>query len=193
MPRFNRKPKSEFDEQIVDIARVARIVAGGRRFSFRVTIVIGDRKGRVGVGVAKGSDVAIAREKAIRQAKKNIVNVQTVNGTIYHETKAKYGSAKLFLKPAPEGTGIIAGGTVRTVVELAGIKNIVGKILGTQNKINNVKATINALANFSDPKDIAKRRGMTLEELQPGKAKKEKTAEKEDIADAKKATKSKKK
>ena len=145
--RFQReKPKSEFDSKLLDLARVTRVSAGGRRFRFRATMVIGDKKGRVGVGVAKGKDVAQAVEKATRLAKKNLIIVPIVNDTIPYEIIAKFGAAKVLLKPQRKGRGLVAGGTVRVVCTLAGIKNISSKILGrTGNKLNNARATIKAL------------------------------------------------
>ncbi len=140
-----REEQSEFAQHIVDIARVTRVMAGGKRMRFRICLVIGDRKGRVGMGVAKGKDVSIATEKAFKKAEKNIIKVALVNGTIAHEVLIKNGASKILLKPAPQGTGVIAGGACRIVFDLAGIKNIVSKVLGGNNKINNVKATIEAL------------------------------------------------
>lgn len=144
-----QRQKSEFDQKTLDIRRVARTMAGGRRFSFRVTIALGDRKGGVGVGTAKGLDVAASIEKAMQQAKKNIIKIQTHNGTIPHTVSRKFRSARVLLKPAKPGTGIIAGGAVRVICELAGIKNITGKIQGrSSNKINVSAATIAALKSL---------------------------------------------
>lgn len=144
--RFNKKhEKPEFEQKLLDLARVTRVVKGGRRFRFRATVVIGDRKGRVGVGVAKGSDVSDAIGKAVNEAKKKMINVSIVGNTIAHDVFVKVGSAKILLKPALEGQGIIAGGAVRTVMDLAGIKDIVSKSLGTSNKLNVARATIEAL------------------------------------------------
>jgi len=139
------KPKDEFDSKLLDVARVARVVKGGRRFSFRTTVIVGDRKGMVGIGIGKGADVASGVNKATAKAKKNLINVSIKNDTIPYEILEKYSAAKVFLKPAAKGRGISAGGVVRTVIELAGIKNISAKILGSTNKINNAKATILAL------------------------------------------------
>lgn len=148
------RPKSEFEQKTLDIRRVARVVAGGRRFSFRVTMVLGDKKGRVGVGTAKGQDVALAIEKATRQAKKHMVKINLYNGTLPHEVEIKVKSARLLLKPARPGTGIIAGGAVRIVCHVAGIKNVVGKILGkSTNKINIAEATMEALKRLK-PKSV---------------------------------------
>ena len=156
----NFNPKSaankEFDQQIIDIARVTRVMAGGKRMRFRACVVIGDRKGRVGTAVAKGADVTLAVNKAVTKAKKDLVNVPIINETIPHRVDVKFGAAKILIKPAPKGTGIIAGGAVRVVLDLAGVSNVVAKILGTNNKINNVKATIKALQMLKriEPKPV---------------------------------------
>lgn len=141
MPREEK----EFDQAIIDIARVTRVMAGGKRMRFRACVIIGDRKGRVGSAVAKGADVTMAVNKAVTKAKKNLISVPIINETIPHRVDVKLGAAKILIKPAPKGTGIIAGGAVRAVLDLAGVSNVVAKILGTNNKINNVKATIQAL------------------------------------------------
>ena len=147
---FRRKKpfekKDEFDSKLLDLTRVMRMTAGGRRFRFRAGIVVGDKKGRIGFGVAKGADVAAAVEKATRVAKRNIVIVPIVNETIPHPIEAKFGAARIMLKTQSKGRGLVAGGTVRVICSLAGIKNISSKKLGhTSNKINNAKATILAL------------------------------------------------
>lgn len=157
--KFNKKENSEFDQKIIDIARVVRIVAGGRRFRFRATVAIGDKKGRVGIAIGKASDVSGAITKAVAQAKKNLIKVPIIEGTIPHEISIKFGGAKVFLKPARPGTGIIAGGAVRSVVELAGIKDIVSKMHGSSNKTNNVQATINALKDLRTKDVINLERG----------------------------------
>jgi small subunit ribosomal protein S5 len=140
-----RREKPEFDQKLLDLARVTRVVKGGRRFRFRATLVIGNRKGKVGVGVAKGSDVSDSIQKAYNNAQKNMIQVETDGTTIPHDVFKKLGSAKVLLKPASEGQGIIAGGAVRSVVDLAGIKDIVSKSLGASNKLNVARATIEAL------------------------------------------------
>ena len=140
-----RREKPEFDQKLLDLARVTRVVKGGRRFRFRATLVIGNRKGKVGVGVAKGSDVSDAIQKAYHNAQKNMIDVVTVGTTIPFDVSQKLGSAKVLLKPATEGQGIIAGGAVRAVVDLAGIKYIVSKSLGASNKLNVARATVAAL------------------------------------------------
>ena len=143
-PRRAREPQ-EFEQRILDLARVTRVTKGGKRMRFRVCLIIGDRKGRVGMGVAKGADVAIAVEKSFKQAKKNLVTVPLKDGTIPHVVRQKYGAALVLLKPAPEGTGLKSGGAVRMVLEFAGVPNAVSKILGSSNKINNAKAAFAAL------------------------------------------------
>lgn len=144
--RFERTP-SEYEQKIIDIRRTARVVAGGRRFSFRVSLVAGNRKGKVGVGLGKAQDTAAAIEKAFRNAKKNIMEVPFVgDGRIPHEVDAKYGSSCIIMKPAPEGRGLVAGSSVRIVLDLAGAKNVNAKILSrSKNKLNNARATIVAL------------------------------------------------
>ncbi len=140
--------EEEIEQRIIDLARVTRVTAGGKRMRFRASVAVGNRQGRVGIAVAKGADVTIAVNKAVTKAKKRMIAVQIKNNTIPHEIHEKFGAAKIILKPAPIGTGIIAGGAVRTILELAGIRDVVGKILGSKNKINNIKATINALRRF---------------------------------------------
>lgn len=155
--RGNKKPvrreKPEFEQKLLDLARVTRVVKGGRRFRFRATLVIGNRKGQVGVGVAKGSDVSDSIQKAFNDAKKSMITVKIDKNTIPHSVAQKLGSAKILMKPAKEGRGIIAGGAVRAVVDLAGIKDIVSKSLGSSNKLNVARATIAALASLKDPKN----------------------------------------
>jgi len=139
------KEKEEFEQRILDIARVTRVMAGGKRMSFRACVAIGDKKDRISIGLSKGTDVTMAVTKAVNKAKKNIINVPIINDTIPHEIYCKFGAAKILLKPTKEGRGVIAGGVVRVILELAGIKNITSKILGTNNKVNNAKCTIKAL------------------------------------------------
>jgi len=144
--RIFEKKQEEFESKLLDLARVTRVTAGGRRFRFRAGIVIGDKKGRVGFGVAKGKDVAQAVEKATRVAKKNLIKIPITEETILYQVEAKFGAARVMLKPQRKGRGLVAGGTVRVICTLAGIKNVSSKIIGkTGNKINNAKATIEAL------------------------------------------------
>lgn len=152
--RQGRRPEvapeeKQFDERVMHIDRVARVVKGGRRFRFRALVVVGDRKNRVGIGIAKGADVTAAVTKATEVAKKHFITVHTTkNGSIAHEYEAKVGGARILIKPASAGTGLIAGGVVRTILEVAGIKNILSKSLGSTNKANTAYATIEALRNI---------------------------------------------
>ncbi|MBU1203333.1 30S ribosomal protein S5 [Patescibacteria group bacterium] len=142
------KPADDFEQKIVDLARVTRVMAGGKRMKFRATMIIGDKKGKVGVGIAKGVDVSQAISKAVSKARKNMFEVPIIEGTIPHQVNIRQNSANIMIRPAKAGSGIKAGGVVRIVLELAGIKDVVAKILGTNNKINNAKATIEALQSF---------------------------------------------
>ncbi|MBI3120431.1 MAG: 30S ribosomal protein S5 [Candidatus Kerfeldbacteria bacterium] len=144
----NRDRDHEFDHQLIDLARVTRVMAGGKRMRFRACVIIGDHKGRVGFGVMKGADVQMAINKAMTKAKKHLIRVPMVNATIPHEVYYKEGSAKVLLRPARTGRGIIAGGSIRAVLELAGVHNVVSKMLGSNNKINNVRSTILALSQL---------------------------------------------
>lgn len=144
-----KKEKSEFDQQIVDLARVTRVTKGGKQMSFRACVVIGNRKGRVGYGVKKGKDVQLAVNKAVNQAMKYMITVPIVNHTVPHRVEAKYKAGRVMIKPAPAGSGIIAGSSVRIVLELAGVPNVSAKILSkTNNKITNIKAIFKALGMF---------------------------------------------
>ncbi|MCF6276800.1 MAG: 30S ribosomal protein S5 [Candidatus Magasanikbacteria bacterium] len=146
--KFKRE-KPEFDQQIVDLSRVTRVTAGGKQMSFRALLVIGDRKGRVGYGLEKGKDVQIAVNKAYNQAKKNLITIPMVYDTLPHRAEAKFKAARVMIKPAPIGSGIIAGSVIRTVLELGGVPNASGRIMGrTNNKITNVKALFIALQSF---------------------------------------------
>ncbi len=149
------REKKEFENEVLDISRIERMTAGGRRLRFRTLVVVGNRKGKVGVGVSKGQDVQKSIEKATKKAEKATVTVSIAKGgTIPHEIKAKYGAAVVLLKPQSEGRGLVAGGAVRVICDMAGIKNISGKILGnTRNKLNNAKATIRALQRLKTPRE----------------------------------------
>ena len=141
-----KSPEQEYDQKIIDLARVTRVMAGGKRMRFRAAIVIGDHKGKVGFGLAKGADVSIAIGKAVRKAQKNIITVPiTKDGSVSHEVLYKEGAAKILIKPAKSGHGVKAGGAMRVVLELAGIENVTGKTLGSSNKVNNSRAMISAL------------------------------------------------
>ena len=152
--RDNRRQAVEqeekrFDERVVHIDRVARVVKGGRRFRFRALVVVGDRNSQVGIGIAKGADVSAAVAKATEVAKKHFIKVNTYNGTIPHDAEAKVGGSQILLKPASPGTGLIAGGVVRTVLEVAGVHNCLSKSLGSSNKANTAYATIEALTSIA--------------------------------------------
>lgn len=162
MERRGRKPgpgdnrsQSEFDQKVVEVSRVTRVVAGGKRMRFRALVVIGDRKGRVGFGLRKGRDVAESVNKAVNQAKKNIITLPLANGTIPHEINVKYKSSKLILRPAKPGTGVIAGGAVRQVADMAGIKNMMSKMVGSSNKVNNIKAVFAAFKRMKSKEALA--------------------------------------
>lgn len=148
MPYQDNTPK-EFEEKVIQVNRVSKKTQGGNRIAFSVLMVIGDKKGRVGVGLGKARDVASAIRKAVAYAKKHLIEVPIKNGTIPYDIYLKLGAAKILLKPAPEGSGVIAGGAVRNVVEAAGIRNISSKVLGTKNQASNVYATLEALSRLS--------------------------------------------
>jgi small subunit ribosomal protein S5 len=145
--------EKQFDERIVHIDRVARVVKGGRRFRFRALVVVGDRKSKVGIGIAKGADVTAAVTKATEVAKKHLVKVNLYKGTLPHEAFGKVGGARILIKPASTGTGLIAGGVVRTILEVAGISNALSKSLGSTNKANTAYATIQALTSMEPAKN----------------------------------------
>ncbi len=157
--------EEEFQDRIIHINRVAKVVKGGRRFSFSAIVVVGDNNGKVGVGTGKANEVPEAIRKAGEQAKRSMVRIPIVNGTIPHEIIGRFGAAKVVLRPASPGTGIIAGGTVRAILESAGVANILSKIIGTRNPHNVSRAVLNGLENLITMEEYAKRLGKTPEEL----------------------------
>jgi len=160
-----RAGELDLKDRLVHINRVAKVVKGGRRFSFSAIVVVGDGNGHVGVGLGKANEVQDAISKGIDDGKKNIVTVPVVNGTIPHSITAKYGASRVLLKPASPGTGLIAGGGVRAVLESAGVKDVLTKSIGSSNPHNVVKATLRALQSLIDARTMAQRRGMSLQEL----------------------------
>ncbi len=163
--RAPRKEVSEFDKRGVSVRRVTKVVKGGRTLRFSALVVVGDGKGRVGLGIGKSKDVSSAIEKATTIAKRNVKNIPIVDGTIPHETVGKFSATQILLLPARQGTGVIAGGSARSVIELAGIKDIVTKTHGSSNKINCVKATMAGLLSLKTKEEIARRRGKSVEEI----------------------------
>ncbi len=166
MKRSINPSEIEFkEEKVVKINRVAKVVKGGRRFSFNAIVVVGDGNGHVGVGLGKANEVMNSVNKGKENAKKSVVRIPVVNGTLPHAIIGKYGAGRVMLKPASPGTGIIAGGAIRAIMEQVGITDVLAKILGTRNPHNVIKATMNGLENLEDATEIARRRGISIQEL----------------------------
>ena len=160
------KPKSDLEDKVISINRVTKVVKGGRQFRFAATVVVGNRKGKVGIGLGKAKEMPDAVKKATQQATKNLINVELIdNRTISHEIIVKEGAVRVMLKPAKEGTGVKAGGPVRDVLELAGVKDVLSKSLGSSTKVNIARATLNALKMQKSPSHVAALRGKTVEEI----------------------------
>ena len=168
-PRRNNnfsRQKSDLEEKVIDINRVTKVVKGGRQFRFSATVVVGNRKGKVGLGTGKAKEMPDAVKKATQAASKNLINVELIdNRTISHEIISKQGAVRVLLKPATEGTGVKAGGPVRDVLELAGVKDVLSKSLGSSTKINTARATLNALKEQKSPSHVAALRGKSIEEI----------------------------
>lgn len=166
----NRENKDDngLKEKLVTLNRVAKVTKGGRTFSFAAIVVVGDGKGTVGHGLGKAREVSSAIAKAIDDAKKNVIKVPIHKGTIPHEQKGKYGAGRVFIKPASDGTGVIAGGGMRAVLEMAGVQNVLAKSIGSSNPHNVIKATIDALSKMRSPQVVAKQRGISLQKVFEG-------------------------
>ena len=165
LDRKPRKDQKEYEDQVIAINRVTKVVKGGRRFRFAALVVVGDRKGHVGIGTGKVNEVPDAIRKATEDAKKNMIEVPVINDTIPHEITGEYGAGKVFMRPASDGTGVIAGGAARAVLELAGIKDILTKCIGSRTKINVVRATFEGLRNLRTVEQVAEIRDKKPEEI----------------------------
>jgi len=161
----SREPSDGLQEKLVTVNRVAKVVKGGRQFGFTALTVVGDGEGNQGIGYGKAREVPLAIQKAMEKARRDMVKVSLDEGTLHYPVTARYGAAKVFMKPASEGTGIIAGGAMRAIFEVVGVKNVLAKCIGSRNPINVVRATLKGLAEISSPEDVAARRGKTVEEI----------------------------
>ena len=164
-PDMKNQAQDEFLEKLVAVNRTAKVVKGGRQFGFTALTVVGDGAGRVGFGFGKAREVPVAISKAMAQARKNMINVALKNDTLHFAIKGEHGATHVYMQPASDGTGVIAGGGMRAVLECAGVRNVLAKSYGSRNPINVVRATVNALANARSPEDIAAKRGKSVEEI----------------------------
>jgi small subunit ribosomal protein S5 len=164
-PDKQNQAQDDFLEKLVAVNRTAKVVKGGRQFGFTALTVVGDGAGRVGFGFGKAREVPVAISKAMAQARKNMVNVALKNDTLHFAMKGEHGATHVYMQPASDGTGVIAGGGMRAVLECAGVRNVLAKSYGSRNPINVVRATVNALANARSPEDVAAKRGKTVEEI----------------------------
>ena len=161
----NAQNADGFQEKLVAVNRVAKVVKGGRQFGFTALMVVGDGNGKVGYGYGKAREVPVAIQKATEQARKNMRNVSLKEGTLFYAMKGRHGATRVYMQPASDGTGVIAGGAMRSVLEVAGVKNVLAKSYGSRNPINVVQATLNALSSAASPEDIAAKRGKSLNEI----------------------------
>ncbi|MGQ7249036.1 30S ribosomal protein S5 [Halomonas sp. V046] len=161
----NEQNSGDLQEKLVQVNRVAKVVKGGRIFGFTALTVVGDGNGRVGFGRGKAREVPVAIQKAMDQARRNMVKVNLINGTLQYPVKARHGASKVYMQPASDGTGIIAGGAMRSVLELAGVHNVLAKCYGSTNPVNVVRATVNGLSSMQSPEDVAAKRGLSVEAI----------------------------
>jgi small subunit ribosomal protein S5 len=161
----NEQQSGDLQEKLVQVNRVAKVVKGGRIFGFTALTVVGDGNGRVGFGRGKAREVPVAIQKAMDQARRNMIKVNLVGGTLQYPVKARHGASKVYMQPASDGTGIIAGGAMRSVLELAGVHNVLAKCYGSTNPVNVVRATVNGLASMQSPEDVAAKRGLSVEAI----------------------------
>jgi small subunit ribosomal protein S5 len=166
MANYENKPAGDdMIEKLIGVNRVAKVVKGGRVFSFAAMVVVGDGNGRVGYGTGKSKEVPLAVQKAMEQARRNMVSVKLKNGTVQYPLYGRPGAARVYMQPASEGTGIIAGGAMRALFEAVGVHNVLAKVMGTNNPMNVVRATINGLKQMNDAEQVAAKRGKTVEEI----------------------------
>ena len=161
----NEQQNGDLQEKLVQVNRVAKVVKGGRIFGFTALTVVGDGNGRVGFGRGKAREVPVAIQKAMDQARRNMIKVNLVGGTLQYPVKARHGASKVYMQPASDGTGIIAGGAMRSVLELAGVHNVLAKCYGSTNPVSVVRATVNGLASMQSPEDVAAKRGLSVEAI----------------------------